>query len=69
MTERAKPRDAADLTTVQWPLGGYAPGHYMNTCRDCGDTVFNVDKRASQCLACAITMLKKLGGKNQHARS
>ncbi len=47
-------RDAASLEGFKWPLGGYAPGHYMNTCRSCGDTVLNVDKRATQCLRCAI---------------
>ena len=32
---------------------GYAPGHYMNTCRQCGETVTNVDKRAICCRPCA----------------
>lgn len=32
---------------------GYAPGHYMNTCRRCGEVVHDVDKRAWCCRACA----------------
>jgi hypothetical protein len=32
---------------------GYAPGHYMNTCLQCGQTVVDVDKRATCCRACA----------------
>jgi hypothetical protein len=32
---------------------GYAPGHYMNTCLACKQTVIGVDKRAHICRPCA----------------
>ena len=32
---------------------GYAPGHYMNTCHVCKQTVMDVDKRAITCRPCA----------------
>ena len=32
---------------------GYAPGHYMNTCHVCKQTVQGVDKRAITCRLCA----------------
>jgi hypothetical protein len=35
-----------------WPLGGYAPGHYICECISCGNE-FEGDKRAYQCLDCA----------------
>lgn len=47
-------RDAADLSSAEWPLGGYAPGGYGTKCRACGDQVIGVDKYADRCLACAI---------------
>lgn len=47
-------RDGGDLTGLSWPLGGYAPGSYFGTCKVCGDRVFNIDKRAYECLKCAI---------------
>lgn len=47
-------RDGADLSTVKWPLRGYAPGGYMGKCRECGEAIDGVDKRASSCLKCAI---------------
>ncbi len=36
-----------------WPLFGYAPGHYMGTCVDCKSQI-EADKRATQCLECAV---------------
>ncbi len=41
-----------------WPLCGYAPGNYLGKCRDCGG-VFEGDKRAQQCLACAVASAKQ----------
>lgn len=32
---------------------GYAPGHYMNKCRNCQKICHDVDKRATSCRACA----------------
>lgn len=32
---------------------GYAPGQYMGTCRTCGETQIDLDKRAINCRACA----------------
>ena len=40
-----------------WPLGGYAPGGYMCKCAYC-EKVFEGDKRAFQCLECAVKSAK-----------
>lgn len=32
---------------------GYAPGGYMGKCRECHNTVTDIDKRARCCLPCA----------------
>lgn len=34
-----------------YPIGGYAPGNYMNNCGSCGDE-FMGDKRALECERC-----------------
>lgn len=36
-----------------WPLSGFAPGNYMCICVDC-EKQFEGDKRAVQCLDCAV---------------
>lgn len=43
----------------KWPLMGYAPGKYMGRCAACGEQVIDVDKRATQCLPCAIEAAEK----------
>lgn len=49
----------AELDALEaWPLGGYAPGGYMNKCFDCGES-FDGDKRAIQCLPCAVKATKR----------
>lgn len=49
------PEDLSGLSC--WPLGGYAPGGYFHPhCRNC-NKAFNGDKRAVQCLECAIKSL------------
>jgi len=40
----------------QYPIGGYAPGHYMCKCVSCKKE-FTGDKRATQCEPCAIEMV------------
>lgn len=40
-----------------WPLGGYAPGNYTCVCADCAK-MFEGDKRAMQCLECAVSEIK-----------
>lgn len=50
-------RDGADLEGVKWPLGGYAPGNYMGRCATCKEQVVGIDKRAKQCLRCAINSI------------
>lgn len=42
-----------------WPVGGYAPGGYSCRCRDC-QTEFIGDKRATQCVECAVSGLWQL---------
>ena len=37
-----------------WPLLGYAPGTYMVKCLTCDQRLYNMDKRAWNCLSCAI---------------
>lgn len=49
---------ASDLTGVDWPLAGYAPGGYMGTCGTCRRKMMGCAKRSRQCLACAITELR-----------
>jgi len=44
------------LKRVVWPVNGFAPGDYLNSCWVCGVT-FVGDKRARKCLACAINRL------------
>jgi|GEM_PF-6134411 len=41
---------------IKYPIGGYAPGNYLNTCRNCKES-FMGDKRAIQCEPCAINQL------------
>jgi len=40
----------------QYPIGGFAPGNYMNNCITCKQS-FMGDKRATQCETCAIEMV------------
>jgi hypothetical protein len=42
-----------------WPLGGYAPGGYYCICGQCRKQ-FEGDKRASECLDCAVRNAKAL---------
>lgn len=41
-------------TIGKWPIAGYAPGNYHCKCADC-EATFEGDKRAIQCLPCALT--------------
>lgn len=50
-------RDATDLKGVKWPVVGFAPGSYMGRCGTCNDPIVGCDKRAMQCLRCAINDL------------
>ena len=45
-------------TKVNYPVGAYAPGHYMNTCYSCSET-YTGDKYSRECEPCAINNLKK----------
>jgi hypothetical protein len=47
-------KDAVDHRPITWPLGGYAPGGYMNKCWKCKGHFLNLDKRAVHCLPCAV---------------
>lgn len=38
-----------------WPLIGYAPGNYTGRCATCGETKYDLAKRAWQCLECAAS--------------
>jgi hypothetical protein len=40
----------------KYPVLGYAPGHYQNTCVSCKN-LFTGDKLARQCEPCAVRML------------
>jgi hypothetical protein len=42
-----------------WPLNGYAPGNYWCRCLTCNDD-FQGDKRAYQCLECAVSQIRGL---------
>lgn len=45
-------------TKIKYPIGGYAPGYYMNKCSVCGGN-FMGDKYATQCEASAINMVNE----------
>lgn len=49
---------SSELARNAWPLGGYAPGNYTCKCLDC-KVEFTGDKRAIQCLECAVVQAKK----------
>lgn len=42
-----------------WPLNGHAPGNYMCRCLSCKQQ-FQGDKRAYQCLDCAVRQVQSL---------
>lgn len=48
----------AKLLNSEWPIAGFAPGSYSNTCCDCNEE-FLGDKRAIRCLHCALTPIKE----------
>lgn len=48
---------AGEVEVVAWPVGGYAPGDYSCLCLSCKAS-FIGDKRASQCLPCAVVALR-----------
>lgn len=37
---------------IAWPLGCYAPGHYVGNCTACSETYVG-DKRSTTCIRCA----------------
>lgn len=43
---------------VKYPIGGYAPGHYMSKCVSCKEE-FMGDKYARQCEPCAINTINE----------
>lgn len=46
------------MTSIKYPILGYAPGSYYCRCTTCGDQ-FTGDKRAVQCQPCAINALSE----------
>lgn len=47
-------KDARTHREPKWPFFGFAPGKYMGRCSDCGESCFDMDKRAYRCLPCAM---------------
>jgi len=47
-------KDARTHREPIWPLMGYAPGGYSFRCVECNETFLGGDKRATNCLPCAI---------------
>ncbi len=47
----------------QYPIGGYAPGNYMNHCVTCKEEFFG-DKLAIQCETCALKLTKEIENKD-----
>ena len=43
---------------IKYPIGGYAPGYYSNTCVSCNED-FMGDKLARQCEPCAINTVNE----------
>ena len=52
----------------KYPIGGYAPGNYHCNCVTC-KTMFQGDKRAVQCLSCALETAESLGAENVEMKS
>ena len=46
------------MSKIEYPIGGYAPGHYICKCCNCQEE-FTGDKRAVQCEPCAINLINK----------
>ncbi len=45
-----------ETTLAVLAVYGYVPGHYVGPCRDCGETVMNVEKRNLRCWECALAV-------------
>ena len=43
---------------IKYPIGGFAPGHYINKCVSCNED-FMGDKYARQCESCAINAVNE----------
>lgn len=50
--------DIKTTTKIKYPIGGFAPGHYMNVCTSC-DEKFSGDKYSIQCEPCAINAINE----------
>lgn len=46
------------ITKIKYPIGGFAPGHYMSKCANCEQN-FMGDKYARQCEPCATNAVNK----------
>lgn len=46
------------ITAIKYPIGGFAPGHYMSKCVNCKQN-FMGDKYARQCEPCAINAVNE----------
>jgi reverse gyrase len=46
------------IMKIKYPIGGYAPGHYMSKCLSCKED-FMGDKYARQCEPCAINTINE----------
>lgn len=55
---------ALEKRGVVWPVGGYAPGLYVQTCQHWQERHM-ADKRAMRCLPCALTLA--IGAAADHA--
>ena len=49
----------------KYPIGGYAPGSYWCTCKDCEET-FLGDKRSNQCETCGTKSNIEFNNKKEH---
>lgn len=56
------------MSEKKYPIGGFAPGNYGNTCTTCKKE-FIGDKRAVQCEPCAEKMMAKLMSEKQERKS
>lgn len=50
--------DIKTTSKVKYPIGGYAPGYYINVCSSC-DEKFTGDKYSTQCEPCAINAINE----------
>jgi hypothetical protein len=60
MSEEKKYKEVENnkITKIKYPIGGFAPGHYISKCITCEEQ-FIGDMYANQCESCAINAVNE----------